>query len=91
MNDLIMDLATSIARRQGWELHLGHAWALEGEATLRSSSYEGLPGEIVDIMVREAERIRLAEVEELSKRYVSESGRSVHMVEGAPVLRCHAW
>ena len=56
----------------------------EGEATLRSSSYEGLPGEIVDIMVREAERIRLGEVEELSNRYVSESGRSVHMVEGAP-------
>lgn len=84
LNDVIMDLATSLARRQGWEFHLGHAWALEGEATLRSSSYEGLPGEIVDIMVREAERIRLGQVEELSNRYVSESQRSIHMVEGAP-------
>jgi nucleotide-binding universal stress UspA family protein len=84
LNDQIMDLATSLARRQNWELHLGHAWTLDGEATLRSSSYEGLPGEIVDIMVREAERIRLGQVEELANRYVSESERSVHMVEGAP-------
>jgi nucleotide-binding universal stress UspA family protein len=84
LNDLIMDLATSLARRQNWELHLGHAWTLEGEATLRSSSYEGLPGEIVDIMVREAELIRLGQVEELSSRYGSEPERSIHLVEGAP-------
>ena len=77
-----MDLATSLARRQDWELHLGHAWALEGEATLRSSSYEGLPGEIVDIMVRETKAIRLRQIEELSNRYVSESERSIHMVAG---------
>ena len=84
LNHLIMDLATSIARRHEWELHLGHAWALEGEATLRSSPYEGLPGEIVDIMVRETEGIRLRQIEELSNRYVPESERSIHLVEGTP-------
>ncbi|MFV9671960.1 MAG: universal stress protein [Acidimicrobiia bacterium] len=84
LNDLIMELATSLAHRQGWELHLGHAWTLAGEATLRSSPYVGLPGEMVDVMVRDTEAIRLGQLETLAIRHVIESERSIHMVAGAP-------
>ncbi|MEA3501169.1 MAG: universal stress protein [Actinomycetota bacterium] len=84
LNDLIMELATSLARRQGWELHLGHAWTLEGEAALRSSPYVGLPGAMVDVMVRDTEAIRLGQLDVLAIRHVTESERSIHMVAGAP-------
>lgn len=84
LNDLIMELATSLARRPGWELHLGHAWTLEGEAALRSSPYVGLPGAMVDVMVRDTEAIRLGQLDVLAIRHVTESERSIHMVAGAP-------
>ena len=84
LNDLIVELATSLSHRQGWELHLGHAWTLEGESTLRSSPYVGLPGEIVDVMVRDTEAIRLGQLDVLAIRHVTESERAIHMVAGAP-------
>ncbi len=84
LNDLIMELATSLSHRHGWELHLGHAWTLEGEATLRSSPYVGLPGEMVDVMVRDTEAIRLGQLDVLAIRHVTEPERSIHMVAGAP-------
>ncbi len=84
LNDLIMELASSLAHRKGWELHIGHAWTLAGEATLRSSPYVGLPGEMVDVMVRDTEATRLGELEILAIRHVTESERSIHMVAGAP-------
>ncbi len=84
LNDLILELATSLAHREDWELHLGHAWTLEGEATLRSSPYVGLPGEMVDVMVRDTEAIRLGQLDMLAIRHVTESERTIHMVAGAP-------
>ena len=84
LNDLIMELATSLARRQGWELHLGHAWSLAGEATLRSSPYVELPERMVDAMVSDTESLRLGQLNRLANRHVPESERSTHMVTGTP-------
>ena len=84
LNDLVMELASSLARREGGELHLGHAWTLAGEATLRSSPYVGLPGEMVDVMVRDTEATRLEQLNVLADRHVTESERSIHLVPGAP-------
>lgn len=84
LNDLVMELASSLARREGGELHLGHAWTLAGEATLRSSPYVGLPGEMVDVMVRNTEATRLEQLNVLADRHVTESERSTHLVAGAP-------
>jgi len=84
LNDQIMELATSLASRQGWELHLGHAWALDGEATLRSSPYVALPGEMVDHMVRDTEAARLEHLEALAARHKTELECSIHMVPGVP-------
>jgi universal stress protein E len=84
LNDLVMELAMSLARREQGELHVGHAWSLAGEATLRSSSYVGLPGSIVDVMVHETEIARRAELEALASRHVTESDCSIHLVSGEP-------
>jgi nucleotide-binding universal stress UspA family protein len=84
LNVLVMELASSLARREGGELHIGHAWSLEGEATLRSSPYVGLPGSFVDVMVRDTEAARLDQVDELARSHVPDSERSIHMVAGSP-------
>jgi nucleotide-binding universal stress UspA family protein len=84
LNELVMELASSLAHRDGGELHIGHAWSLEGEATLRSSPYVGLPGSLVDVMVSTTEATRFDQVDELVRRHVPESGRSIHMIAGAP-------
>lgn len=84
LNDLIMELATSLAHLQDWELHLGHAWTLAGEAALRSSPYVELPGEMVDVMVRDTKAMRLGPLKVLAIRHVTESERSIHMAAGAP-------
>jgi nucleotide-binding universal stress UspA family protein len=84
LNELVMELASSLAHREGGELHIGHAWSLEGEATLRSSPYVGLPGSLVDVMVRETEATRLDQVDEMARRHVPESERSIHMISGEP-------
>lgn len=84
LNELVMELASSLASREGGELHLGHAWALEGESALRSSPYVGLPGSVVDIMVRDTEARRIDQLDELALRHVPTSERSIHVVAGAP-------
>ena len=82
LNNLVMELASSLARREGGELHLGHAWTLAGEATLRSSPYVGLPGPMVDVMVRTTEATRLQQLDVLASRHAAESERSIHLVPG---------
>jgi nucleotide-binding universal stress UspA family protein len=84
LNDLVMELATSLAHREGGELHVGHAWSLAGEAALRSSPYVGLPGSMVDVMVRDTEAERLVQLDKLAMRHVTETERSIHLVAGEP-------
>ena len=77
LNDLVMELATSLTRREGGELHLGHAWSLEGEAalsTLRAAPHMGK-------MVETAETSDREQGDLLTKR-LDEIGGSVHMVAG---------
>ena len=77
LNDLVLKLATSLTRREGGELHLGHAWSLVGDATLRASPHAALPGE----MVETAETSHREQLDLLTKR-LHEIGGSVHMVAG---------
>lgn len=85
LDRLVMELATSLTRREGGELHVGHAWNLVGESTLRSSPYVELPGAIVDAMVRDAEDLHHDKLDELAGRYhVAELGGSIHLVSGEP-------
>ncbi len=85
LNDLVLELASSLARRHDGELHLGHAWMLEGEATLRTSPYVELPGPIVDAMVTETEAVHRDQLGVLAARHhLDDLGASVHMVAGEP-------
>jgi nucleotide-binding universal stress UspA family protein len=83
LNGLVLELATSLARREGGELHIGHAWELTGEATLRSSPYVQLPGEVVDVMVDTAEGVHREQLDLLLQRHdIEEIGAEVHLVGG---------
>ncbi len=85
LNDLVLELATSLTRRESAELHVGHAWGLEGEATLRTSAYVALPGEVVDAMVDSARSLHREQLDLLTDRHpVAEVGAAVHMVPGDP-------
>lgn len=77
LNDLVLELATSLTRREGGELHLGHAWSLEGEAA--SSTHQLAPH--MGKMVETAETSHREQLDMLTKR-LENIGGSVHMVAG---------
>jgi len=83
LNDLVLELATSLTHREDGELHVGHAWGLAGESTLRLSPYVGLPGERVDVMVETAETSRREQLDLLTEKHqVADLRGAVHMVAG---------
>ena len=85
LNDLILQLATSLTSREGGELHVGHAWSLAGESTLRFSPYMSRLRNEVDAMVREEEATHREQLEALAARHrVNEIGGSIHMLSGDP-------
>ena len=85
LNDLVLELATSLARRMDGELHVGHAWTIEGEATLRTSPIVELPARIVDVMIRDTEAFHRDQLNVLTDRHhLGEGSASIHMVSGEP-------
>ena len=85
LNDLILQLATSLASREGGELHVGHAWSLAFESTLRLSPYLKLPRKEVDTLVEQAEADHREQLEALvARHHVNEMGGSVHLLSGDP-------
>ncbi|HSJ85424.1 MAG TPA: universal stress protein [Acidimicrobiia bacterium] len=84
LNDLVLELATSIVRREGGELHVAHAWDLLGESTLRYSAFASIPEREVDLMVQAAGDEHHAQLDELTKRYgVDKLGGQTHILKGA--------
>jgi len=85
LNNLVLQLATSLASRQGGKLHVGHAWSLPYESTLRLSPFLRLPRSEVDAMERTLEAAHRAEIDTLTARHhVNELGGSIHLVSGDP-------
>ena len=83
LNDLVLEFATSLVLREGGELHVGHAWEMEGEAAFRSSSWVGLPAEMVDVMVESVEASHREQLDMVMHRHrVPDVGATVHMVAG---------
>lgn len=87
--DLVMQLATSQAQWNNAELHVGNAWRLQGENTLRNSPRVGLPGELVDAMVSQSRTTQDQLLRELVDRHgtatqgVDRPPTQVHLVPGA--------
>ncbi len=83
LNDLVLELAVSMARLDGGDLHVGHAWELEGESTLRSSPFLGISGDIVNVMAATTEEVHREQLDALLDRHpVAEIGAEVHLVGG---------
>ena len=83
LNDLVLELAVSIGRLEGGELHIGHAWELEGESTLRSSPFLGLSGDVVNVMAATTEEVHREQLNALLDRHpLTEVEAEVHLVEG---------
>jgi nucleotide-binding universal stress UspA family protein len=83
LNDLVLSLATSLARREDGKLDVGHAWELAGESTLRSSPYVCLPDEVVDVLAETAEGVHREQLGALlARHHAAEAGAEVHLVPG---------
>ncbi len=85
LNDLVLQLATSLASREGGELHVGHAWRLTGESTLRLSPYLSVPGTDVDAIMRATGAAHREQIEALTACHrVNELEGSIHVLSGDP-------
>lgn len=83
LNDLVLELATSMTAGQNGELHVGHAWDLPGEGMLRSSAYVRVSRAELEMMVQAAAAEHQSRLRELVDRHhVFESGGQVHLVKG---------
>jgi nucleotide-binding universal stress UspA family protein len=84
LNALILDLATSLAQREGSKLHIVHAWSMPYESSLRSGRAH-LPMSEVDRLVRETRRAHDKWLDELLGNYDLEGlSAKVHRVKGKP-------
>jgi nucleotide-binding universal stress UspA family protein len=85
LNVTILELGWSLAQMQGGELHVGHAWRLMAEDTLRSSSFLQMRPEEVDAMLNEERRQRRRLVEQLVAAHVPAAVKaSIHLAKGDP-------
>ena len=81
LNKKIMELSTSLAQREGSELHIIHAWELYLETTLRNQS--GLSKSEIDELINETRRNHETKVHELIKEYSSGlSNKQIHILKG---------
>ena len=85
LNTLIMDLATSLSRNDGSELHVVNAWALEEEDTLRYSGFGRVSKTEVDLLVEARRKRSEAALKELLRDYPDQgSEREAHLLKGMP-------
>jgi universal stress protein E len=83
LNRKIMDIAASMARREGSELHITNAWTAPAEGLLRSRA--GFISEDVGRYVRDVLRERANEVEAvLVKSNLTTLKPRVHLLKGEP-------
>lgn len=84
LNDVIMELALSIARLEKSELHILHAWSFFGEGILRGPRYRKTESEIKRLL-REARATHKEMLEKLiSKKHIGKTPHKVHMQKGDP-------
>jgi nucleotide-binding universal stress UspA family protein len=84
LNTLILDLATSLARREGSKLYIIHAWSMPYESALRGGRTY-LPQFEVDRMVRETRSAHEKWLGELLAHYEAQDPTvKVHLRKGEP-------
>ena len=82
LNELILNLATSLARQENSTLHIVHTWYLQGEETLRSIR-SGMEKEEVDEIVADIENKHAQWLKELLERHDLDGiDFKVHLIKG---------
>ncbi len=85
LNDLVLELATSMSRRENGELHVAHAWSLPGEGTLGSSSFLATSPAELEMMVQAVAVEHETRFRAVMDRHdVAGSGGHAHLVKGEP-------
>ena len=80
---LVMDLATSLAVADESELHVVHAWHLEGEETMRNSAFTKIPKPQIDELVDKAAADARERYSQLLGRYnLSLRSPRIHLLKG---------
>jgi nucleotide-binding universal stress UspA family protein len=84
LNKLILDLVTSLAEREGSEMHIVHAWSVPGEKSIRSGR----------IQMHQSDRERyLAEIKKAHREWLSNllaefgldrRSAKIHLLKGDP-------
>lgn len=84
LNRLILDLATSLARREDSEVHIVHAWTMPYESTLRSGRAH-LPKADIDQLVRATGNTHKEWMNQLLGHYdLRDIPAEVHLLKGSP-------
>ncbi len=84
LNGLIMDLATSLSKLDGSELHIVNAWRIQEEKALRHSGFARVSGAEVDLLVEARRKRSEANLTELLRGYPDDGAkRQVHLLKGA--------
>ncbi len=84
LNRTIVELATSMVKLHGGELHLAHAWELYGENTIRHSAFLHTPAaELEDLLRNEEASHRAALDELLTDAGVADEPWQIHLHKGS--------
>ncbi|NNF64138.1 MAG: universal stress protein [Acidimicrobiia bacterium] len=85
LNDLILEVATEMARAADAELHVATAWEFTGEALLRSSAFVSMPEPDLELLLRATEDEHRAHLDELVRKHGGHDvGARIHLAKGAP-------
>ena len=87
LDKLILDLATSLSKADGSELHVVHAWQFLDEDSMRNSAFAKIPKAEIDRLVEEERAKSQARLDELMADYPEGAGdRDVHLLKGDPTV-----
>ena len=81
LNTKIMELATSLARIEGSELHIVHAWTLYGELTLEAS--EEVSKRDLTMLARETRKSHKSQLANLVEKHAPDNPNDrIHLLKG---------
>ncbi|MFT4937630.1 MAG: universal stress protein E [Paraglaciecola sp.] len=83
MNELIMDLATSLVKRENAQLYVLSCWTLYGEETLRNSGFLKVPEDRFNDMLLAEQRAYQLRQTKISQQYALDDAQ-LFLVKGLP-------
>ncbi len=85
LNRMLLELAAGMHELHGGELHVGTAWELYGEATMRGSAFASTPTEVIERYLRTEPDDRLQAVTDLiAASPVPDAPWRIQLVKGRP-------